>query len=117
MREIWIGILMVVVTAGAMAGLPKRPQTNVVGLLISLGNEPMTYFGIKLDETNTLVVHPAFQKKMKGLVQTTYEWKGYIYTGKELLDASTSAALAKVNMLVLSNQVYFIPTKWKKVRK
>ncbi|MFN4215906.1 MAG: hypothetical protein ACK4HQ_00680 [Brevinematales bacterium] len=94
--------------------LPRRPQTNITGLLIALGNEPFVSFGIKVDETNTFLIHPAFQQKVKKLAQTTYEWKGYIYTGQELLDGSTSASMKKANALVLSNQVYFIPMKWKK---
>jgi len=100
----------------AMSQNLKRPQTNITGLLISLGSEPMTFMGIKVDETNTLIIHPAFQKQVKKLPQTTYQWRGYLYTGVELLDASTSASLKKANALILSNQVYFIPLKWKKIQ-
>jgi len=94
--------------------LEKRPETNITGLLVVLGNEPFTMYGVKTDETNIFIVHPAFQNKVKKLKQTTYNWKGYIYTGKELLDSSTSASMKKANALVLSNATYIIPTQWKK---
>ncbi|MFN3659832.1 MAG: hypothetical protein ACK4TN_01185 [Brevinematales bacterium] len=108
--------LFVGMVVGGYSELPKRSQTNITGLLIALGNEPFVSFGIKVDETNTFLIHPVFQQKVKKLAQTTYEWKGYIYTGQELLDGSTSASMKKANALVLSHQVYFIPMKWKKVR-
>lgn len=117
MKRVWIVALVVVLAIIKGYGdLPKRPQTNIIGLLIALGNEPFVSWAIKVNEKNTLIIHPAFQKKVQKLAQTTYEWKGYIYTGKELLDASTSASMSKINSLVLSNQTYFIPMKWKKVK-
>ncbi|MCX7882541.1 MAG: hypothetical protein N2314_04900 [Brevinematales bacterium] len=111
-----IGVGVVIMATIGYGELAKRPQTNITGLLIALGNEPFVSFGIKMNETNVVLIHPAFQQKVKKLSQTTYEWKGYLYTGQELLDASTSASLKKVHALVLSNQVYFVPTKWKKTK-
>lgn len=111
-----IGLGIILLVGMGYSELSKRPQTNITGLLITVGNEPFLSFGIKVNDTNMLLIHPAFQKKVKKLAQTTYEWKGYIYTGQELLDASTSASMKKANALVLSNQVYFIPMKWKKTK-
>ncbi|QJR21260.1 hypothetical protein BREVNS_0510 [Brevinematales bacterium NS] len=115
-RLVMIGLGVVMAFGIGYSDLSKRPQTNITGLLMAVGNEPFVSFAIKVDETNTLLIHPAFQQKVKKLSQITYEWKGYIYTGQELLDASTSASMKKANALVLSNQVYFVPMKWKKVK-
>ncbi len=116
MKRVAILLMFTTFIVTGFASLPKRSQTNITGLLVVLGNEPFTSFGIKVDETNTLIIHPAFQNKVKKLAQDTYNWRGYIYTGQELLDGSTSASLKKANALILSNQNYFIPMKWKKTK-
>ncbi|URA10713.1 polysaccharide deacetylase family protein [Thermospira aquatica] len=117
MKRIALVFMVTSLVVLGFADLSRKPQTNITGLLIVLGNEPFTSFGIKVDETNTVIIHPLFQNKVKKLSQETYEWKGYMYTGQELIDGSTSASLKKANALVLSNQTYFFPMKWKKIKR